>query len=425
MTELSGSTEGAAAEPALPSDGQPAGDQPGGAAPGEVNRQERRPTLPGVQSNNDGDPWIVSPRQRDDRGRFIAAPGEEGDGELVADAPVADAEELSAPGEAAKPVEATKAKPAAAPVPPPVVLPPGTPEVPSKFRFAGQEYATQAEAEQSHRSMQGMFRHLKDSNSELTSSRDQYKAAYEAWKQRAESGSPGSAGGNSGSGSQPGAGASTAPAAAAPSDPIDGIDFGTYEAILMQGDVKAASRFLVEQTLKLARETMMPELRSEIEPALAPIEQARQREAVSNAASQTIEAVASLELPNGQPAFPELTDHAQLVEIGKVWQSHEGNPGEILTPKGLMKAVAMYRMTRGWQTQLAPPPAVAAPAVPAAPRVIPPSPSAEPSGRVPPNRGRSDLRSPEHKALARALDNPDFGDHKLGFSKNRSDRPMY
>ena len=413
MAPAGGVMEAAPAAPEAPVVQEP--KQKGSAAPAAAGKSKG---LPGLIGRGDGEePWIrvgdeplgddgeplddepreaepaADGRQRDEHGRFVSSPED--------------------PQGAPKKAPATAPKPGEAPA--------------AEFTFAGKKFKSQAEAEQRHKSLEGMFTPLNRSNQEL-------RTAYEAWKADSTSkaariaelesqlGSGGAKGQPAQAGAQPSA-ASTSPAGAdalSVDELLKGLDADTFEAIAVQAGLNHGGRNLGEQILRTVVDKIVPALRAEFGQRLQPFEsEASSRTQVAQL-DDVVEQVRSLQNPsNGQPAFPELNDPVALQRIGATWRESRLPAEHLFTPAGLMQAVAMDRMVRGMypSTPSAPLTPVTAPASVPAPAAAA---SVSADGRTAGAPRKGEPMSPAAQRLLRALDDTSgMVNRKLGFVTRR------
>ncbi len=372
----------------------------------EKSKGSVRPVLPGVVSNEEGAELIpdIFGKKRNERGQFRKA-------EEEARAQVAAAqEEGSAPGEVA---------------PEKPELPAGeveAPEVKAKFKFAGKEYETAEQAEQAHKSLQGMFKPLETAKKQAEADRDYGYQAATAWQKEhdrvaAENAELKAQLGRGGKAPSQNLGGGEVKAPTAGDLDLDsmvnGIDTDAFEALAVSHGLPMAGKYLAGQVLKGVMEKIVPALKAEYQSALAPFQsEASTRQAVQQA-DQVINSVASLRTSGGDVAFPELHDAAKIAEVGKFWRE-SGLPIEhAMTAQGLITAISLYRTMNGF----AAPPAVTTPE-PDAP-VPGPAATISADGRgAPPNAGRSHL-SPAVQRFMTSFGKTDVVDKTLGFARNR------
>lgn len=373
-----------------------------------------RPSLPGVIMRGDEDGLFPDLTGRDEKGRFVSRTAERKaeEGDLTALEPGARVPALK-PDLPAESPEQKAAREAAAPVAPT-----------TKITFAGKEQ-TIAEAEQRHKTLEGMHR-------KLTDERDYgYKAAHqwiEVAQTQARRISELEAQLGSGQGKPaPGAAASAPASASAPGaepsedDLVAGIDMQVFEEIAAHpnGGLRVAGQYLARELLGAVRSKILPAVRAEIAAVRAPQEQAQQFEQQQAGFTQTLEHLGSLQLPGGGAAYPEVSDVAALEQIGTLWKDEGHDIAQLFTPRGMSAAIALYRMSRSFH----PAPSAPTPPPPAAAPV--PQPAAAVAASLvdgspvnPPNSGRSNL-SPHEQAFGSALDRASLVDPVLGFRRNQ------
>lgn len=442
--------------------GQPQGQQakagasaakpiPQGAAPGKQGKGQgsdqgseprpSRPRLPGVLSRDDV-PFLDRLTQEkaigeEDEGSDEGGEGTEGDrgdgrdasGRFVAQKAGTDGEGADDSGEEAesgkKPdLPASQAQPAA------------------PVKFLGKQYKSLADVEQLHRTLQGVHRSQQDSIRNLTGERDYgYKAAH-AWIKEVEQRDAKIAelearlGGSAQAGAA-GAGAASAPGAATADfkieDVLESIDGDAFEQAATQFGLPSAAKLLAADILKVVTEKLVPSIRSGYEQALAPLQGEAQQRQMEAQQQQLIDSVASLKLPDGNPAFPEVSDGKALREIGALW-AQSGLPPEVaLTPQGFMLAISNYRMLKqmtGFGGEAAPeltPESINAAAGLTAEGGAPPT-AAGAAALVEADAGREtplaggDARLPaDTRRFLRSLTDTNLVDKKLGFSRNRKE----
>lgn len=334
-----------------------------------------------------------------------------------------------APGAAVKPPD--PADPAAAGKPAQPGQAPGATPPPAagqEFTFAGQKFKDQAAAEQTYRSLQGMFRPLTEERDYGYRAANGWKEAHDRQAARVQElekqlGVAPSAAGSQNSGAVAAAGQQ--PSTITVDDVLAGIDTDAFEAVARTGGLPHAGKYLAGEILKAVAEKMLPQYEQRFQAAIAPFQSQHEQVAAAQAAEQVITQVASLKSFDGsREMFPELKDPAALHEIGSTWRSMGLDPEKGMTVQGLMAAVALYRTLRGFVQ-----PETAASLTTPAPVGAPPArqpaagPAAfvegEPSSLNPPNRGRSNL-SPEAQRFRDALNKTELVDKKLGFARNRA-----
>lgn len=305
---------------------------------------------------------------------------------------------------------------------------PAAPEpAPAPFKFAGREYkGGQAEAEQRHRSLEGMFQPMQARIKELTEDKDYGNRAANAWMaeanrykaelERLSGGKPAEGNGKG----QP-AVASGEGEALSVEKLLEGIDTDAYEAVARAGGLSHSAKYLAGEMLKVVAEKMVPQIEARIQAKYEPLMASHENSSRVQQADQAIAQLASQRTPDQSRAlFPELMDSRALGEMGNIWRQMGGSDEDLVTTKGLLSAIGLYRSTRDWLStpeSIAPTTPAVAPAPPAPAPGPAAMPSAEAGGNLPPNRGRSNL-SPEAARLKYAMENVALQDKKLGFAKN-------
>lgn len=382
-------------------------------------------SLPGVHARGADD--FVAGLDRDERGRFAkkaeSAPFEDSDpGE--SEAPVKAAKEGDKPAEAAKP-------PAA----------PGTPNPDAPVKFLGKEYkGGLSEVEQVHRSLQGQFRTLSEEKRSLTEERNYGYQQANGWKAHADrlqaenEALKARLGGGVQAGQVDGRSSAKQPSTGAPSvdDILNEIDTDTFETTAAEGGLPLAGKYLVGETLKVVLEKIIPhvrnELKSEFDSRIKPFEDTHQEAQMQSGVDQVIDSVKRLQTHDGGLAFPELADGNTLQEIGEIWRDAGLPPEHALTAKGLISAVALYRLYKGLPdpgaASTTPQPAVPTP-TPGREAVAAPAPGSAASladsrstGR-PPSNGRSNL-DPRLREMLSGFNEGDLvAETNLGFQRRR------
>lgn len=337
------------------------------AAPGEAvpkkaaikpipNRSKAsKASLPGVVMRGAAE-LFGDKTARDSAGRFrkLENPVDDGDFDDVEDEP--DAHE-GAPGEAAP------AKPAPKPTLPGEVKPGEQAAALPKFKFADEEYDSQDKAEQAFRSLRGMFKPLQEKASRaeaLEREALEWDRSNKAWQEElklALSGKLDSGRANilrqqlgiagAGSPSTKAAGAIYKPDGSFDVDAlIDPADMDAFAIIAADpdGGLPAAGKFLAQRILSTMHESLVPVLKDALLKEVQPVLSSHARSEQVSTADAVVDQLAALKESDGSVAFPELADEAQVQEIGAVWRAYDRPLEELLTPRGLMNAVALYRM---------------------------------------------------------------------------------
>lgn len=311
------------------------------SAPGEVAAPEPKPRarkekLPGVVSRDDAEDIFPDLGFKSKTGKRVSRAQamreldqemkEENDGRSPFDIP-------EPPEGAQKPEEAK-------------------PQV-KKFKFGDKEYDTIEQAEQSFRSLQGMFKPLQERATQAEQLAEKAAESARAWRQRAMELEGGIA----------------APTPQRPTPQVQQQSFSTsdpkadleaalanvngelFESLAREHGLPLAGRYLAAQVLATVNDQMLPRLRQEImdqlAPELEPLKQDRGFQQATQHVAGLIEQVGQYKNADGSDAFPELSDEQTVFEIGDLWRSMD-MPAELaLTPKGLLQAIALYRMYRG------------------------------------------------------------------------------
>lgn len=342
-----------AAAPAAPSGGAPVAEAqpaPGPAseavqstpAPAESRvKPIKSPPLPGVFP--DDDPFPAPPSAPDAERPSAAAPPRGPDGRFVA-------------ASATSPVEGEHPRPQSE-----------TPQ-PERFRIAGEEYESQAAFEQQFKSLRGQFKSVQALARSLggmeqvvphfqraAESARGWKAEAERLKAELESRT-----------SMPAQPQSPTPDEPAAEADIDWELYAEVKKLATEaGEPWKADQWLIAQV----REAERNRLDGLLNEKLAPLTQAQQQAGVIAQAAELFGNLKDYEMPDGSPAFPELSDADAAENIGRYWASL-GLPMEhMLTPQAASAAIALYRMAQSFGSQAGsaaqppptPPPVTAAP----------------------------------------------------------------
>ena len=267
--------------------------------------------------------------------------------------------------------------PAAPKVAKPIPDKPGTPGTVApapaapKFKFAGKDYDTLEAAEQSFRSLQGMFKPLQDRVDSLQRQLAQPAAASQPPAPVAAAPKPG----------EPAAGA--APKPAGPTDPMSGIDLSTYKAIAASQGPEVAAYWLQQEVTKTVTESLRGEFKEQLDSAMAPYRQTAEVQQHLGVAQNLYYELASYSTPgadgNPVPTYPELTDGDAAERIGQLWYNLPLTPEARNSVAGMHMAVAVYRdLVRG---------GVFAPGASPAPSPTTPPPAGDPNAPVAPHPG--------------------------------------
>lgn len=320
----------------------------------------KAPSLPGVFP--DGDPFPAPPGgETSDAGSAQTGPvpARGPDGRFVAGAPPA-----APAGEHAPERQPAEAKP-------------------TPFEFAGEKFASKAEAEQNLKSLRGQFKPLQAlarSIGGIDKVVGHVVAAAESarsWKARADQLEAELSAARSGA--QPAA-AQSQTQDATQAEPVKGVDWELYAEVKRlateAGEPWKAEQWLHEQTEKV----IDARLQRKLDERFAPLDQQQEQAAVVAQTETLFESMAGYANADGSPAFPELADPQAAYEIGRLWRKL-GLPAEsALTPQGAMAAVGLYRLARGTSQ--------AKPAVGATP---PPSPTPPPPAQLTDAQGAAAL----------------------------------
>lgn len=367
------------------------------------DRGPKRAQLPGVIGKDASDLFGKTPR--DDVKRLVAK--QDAKERANRDKEPDDDQIVRPPGEAA---------PAKTPEP-------GKEVAAAKFKFADEEYESQEAAEQKYKSLQGMFRPLKESADLSTHN---FKAS-QSWMETTKAVLAGTLAPEQQAALRqqlgivnvpPVRGHHSSTGGAKDDDLLSGVDLGAFATIAADpdGGLEVAGRYLAEEILRSVKEKLLPQheqkIRGEYQPLLADQEQvqlARTTEAV-------LESVSGYQFPgSSEPAFPELRDPVAVEDIGRLWKELGRPINELVTPAGLMQAVANYRLFRR-------PASGASPTVAAAARTPQPAPGAaaslSDSGRGS-GAGAARPAQSQKETLLDRLKDTKMLDGTLGFSKNR------
>lgn len=227
-----------------------------------------------------------------------------------------------------------------------------TPPTP-KFKFAGREYESQAQAEQAHRTLQGHFKPLMSIARSLggidkivphlRSAADSARG-WQAEAQRLAAELTQYQNGTAQPAASPAPSNDSAPASEGESPA--GVDWELYAEIRRlaneKGEPWKAEQWLMEQ-VQAAERTRYERLLDE---RLSPFTAAQEKAATVKQTESLFGQMATYQNADGTPAFPELHDESAAYEVGRIWASL-GLPAEAaMTPQGALAAIAMYRMTK-------------------------------------------------------------------------------
>jgi len=371
---------------------------------GTVNAEPTGIRLPGVQTRgDDADLFPDLPRKGKD-GKIVSQKQavEEAEEEMAAEK-----EDFFGNAPEDPEVRPGEVEKKSAPEPPPKEE---TPPASADFEFGGKKYKTKEDAEQSHRSLEGMFKPLKDSEQNAIDLAHQWRDWGMAQERRA-------------AGEQPDPNASAPPGTRAPDaggldveSILRGINGEQFEKIAQDPErgLPVAGRYLAAQVLDAVHSQLIPKIRedmmAELTKGLQPSrEQAAEQQAVKEV-TNIYNAARGLRLTDGTQAFPELNDPETMMKVGRVW-ANSGLPAEhAKTPRGLQQAIASYRMVYGQPQRETPKPT----------EETPPEPTVQPTAAVSvqtpssvaPGAGKATPQSAFEKAFSEA----DLVDPKLGFA---------
>lgn len=246
------------------------------------------------------------------------------------------------------------------------------PPTAARFKFGGEEFASQSEAEQNFKSLRGQFRpiqQLAKSLGGVDKIIPSYSTAAESargWKGehekvstelatvRAElaalrSGRPATA---------------TAPGPDAPAAEAADVDWDLYAEVKKlatdSGEPWKAEQWLIEQVRAADRAHYTKVL----DDRFKPLADQDAQQAVHDQTEGLFSNLAEYTNSDGTPAFPELHDERPAYEVGKLWASL-GLPAEAaMTPQGAIAAIAIHRMAKNQPRSQAGPAAVAATTAP-------------------------------------------------------------
>jgi len=284
---------------------------------------------------------------------------------------------------------------------------------PKKFKFAGKEFDTQEAAEQSHKSLEGMFKplHERVSKAEALAQEAAESARYgrkqveerQAQEQQQQQES------------QP---VTQSTAQDELSAVLQNVDGEMFETLARERGLPLAGRYLAAQVLASVHDHVLPALREEIlgqiMPQLQPIQQSAEFQQQTETVGNLLESVSQLKNPDGQIAFPELNDATEAAEIGELWETMDGASA---TPQSLIQAIAMYRLyrgARGGSPQVQPQVTVTEPQ-----NTLPRSQPLEQGGfSARPTAPRAGAATADSR-FSQELDNADLVDRTLGFAIRR------
>lgn len=386
---------------------QPQGTAEGGSEggmPGEVappKPRQRREKLPGVVTRDDGEDIFPDLGFKGKTGKRVSR-----------DQALREAEE-ELRGEDVDPTEFFPAPPEQK-----EDKPKKAEEKSSKVKFAGKEYETLEEVEQSFKSLQGMFKPMQERLSKAEALAEQAAESARLWRERAmeyETGKVQAQRPQQQQQPQNQASAQQELEAA-----LQNVDGELFERLAQEHGLPIAGRYLAAQVLATVHDQLLPALRKEIidqlMPEIEPLKEDRGFQQATQHVASLIETVGSYKNADGSDAFPELSDPQKVWEIGDLWRSLNLPADVALTPQGLLQAVALYRMYNGGQQT----PSQGASATVSRPENTAPraaGQSLDPSGSPSPMSGRA--TETEASRFARALEDVRLVDPLLGFQRRR------
>lgn len=402
-TAVAASPSDDAGQPVDEQTSQPGGAESGGVegAPGEVSKpepkpRERKTKLPGVVTKDDGEDIFPELGFKSRTGKRIGRreAQAEADRELREEMGL----EFPEPPEGEQPKEEAPA--------------------PKKIKFGDKEYNDLSEAEQNYKSLQGMFKPL---NERVTKAEALARDAAESarlWRQRAmeyEEGKVPVPAQQQQVQQQP-----TTPQSAEQElqAVLQNVDGEMFETLARERGLPLAGRYLAAQVLASVHDQMLPALREsilqEIMPQLQPVVQSAEFNEAVNTTASLLDSASQLRNPDGQIAFPELDNEAEMTEIAELWETQ---PNAAPTIQSLIQAIAMYRLyrgARGSNQPSVPPIEVSAPQT-----TMPRSQSLEAGGSsARPTAPRAGAANSDDR-FARMLDDAHLVDPILGFSVRR------
>jgi hypothetical protein len=197
-----------------------------------------------------------------------------------------------------------------------------------------------------------------------------------------------------------------------------------FETLARERGLPLAGRYLAAQVLATVHDDMLPALRDEImaqlKPELEPLKQDRGFQQATQHVANLIEVVGQYKNQDGSDAFPELHDADTVMQVGELWRSLDLPPEVALTDKGLLQAIALFRMYNGLQGNQTAPSSTPKVTVSEPPNTAPRAATAalESSGVASPMTGRAGAES-ETTRFVRGLDDSDLIDKTLGFAVRR------
>lgn len=381
-------------------------DAPGAAAPGEVAPVEKKPRvrrekMPGVVARDDGEDIFPDLGYKSRTGKRVDRQTAENE----AAREMREEMGLEIPEPPEKPKAPEEAKPEE--------------KAPQKFKFAGKEFDSAEAAEQSFKSLQGMFKPLQERVSRAEQLAEKAAESARSWRQRAmelEGTAPPTA--QTQTQQQPGP-QNAASAQQELEQVLKGIDGDKFESVAREHGWPMAARFLAAQVLATVHDQMLPkiaeQLMAQFQEQYAPVAQTVEFQQQVSQVGELMENVSQLRNADGNPAFPELNDPAEAEEVAELWASSGQAQA---TPQSLIQAIALYRLYKGargsGQTNTKPNVEVTPP-----PTVVKRPESLEQGGSViNPGSTRAGAGS-ENDRFARMLDDTALVDRNLGFAVRR------
>jgi len=297
---------------------------------------------------------------------------------------------------------------------PEVPEPPVDPNAPKKYVFAGKEYESQEQAEQSFKSLQGQFKPLIEARDAAAYSANGWKQVADGQQARIQQLEAELAARQAPPQSQPAEQGQSAEQQAQAD-----IDWDLYAVIRQaaeaEGNPWKADRWLHEQ-MQEAIKAREAALRDEL---TKPYREAQARQQTLAEVEQLASSLAEyVNDSDGQPSFPELRDSRSAYMIGKLWQQMGLPPQYATTPQGMVAAIALYRMIESQSAQPSPEPTSQAPVPTSPPAPDPARAAAELGGGKPesmPSAAAGEV-DPRQAAILAGLRRTALTRKGLGFS---------
>lgn len=219
-------------------------------------------------------------------------------------------------------------------------------EAKAPFKFAGRDWESTEQAEQSFRTLQGQYKPLiqaKETEERKAFGWYQHSISLQKELEQLKSGSAKPGNGVGANSAEP----SAAPAPNSdPNDPFAGIDMGVYQLLAQTDGPQVAAAWLAGETAK-NQATRTQALISE---AIAPFKQAQERQQATSRITGEVNELytwaSSQRNPDGTPVFSELGDPQAERETGEIvgWLLSQGIPDNIaISPVGLKIASLLRR----------------------------------------------------------------------------------